>query len=213
MTIVLPVSEPPILLDVIFSLEGSKNINDEQFEKMKEFVKNSISKYEISENGLHVGIIEYSDEADLKIPLSSFYEENALNSAISKISKSNGAGSQTDKVLRMSAKEAFHWRNGGRPSAQRKLVILTGSTSTGTEPLNEAVMAAIDEGIQVYILGVGNDIDRNELSGVVDPNGDRLITVPNAHYLVSVIDRLKKKIVDDGKTGMTVMRMYDTSDE
>ena len=177
-------------------------MTDSQFEQLKDFVKKSVTKLDVSENGPHVGIIEYSDLATLRIRLSDFYETKALISAISRIQRSAGRNTVTGKVLRMAAMEAFKASSGGRPTSQKMLIILTDSTSTGPEPVEEAVIPVISEGVQVYVVGIGRNVDRNEIQGIVGPHVDRIFYIRGTYDLDGLVSRFHGKIVNEAKAGM-----------
>jgi hypothetical protein len=182
---------------VIFALDGSAGIRDKDFEKMKDFVKHSAREYQISENGPHIGVIEFSDMADLKIKLSDFYDLDSFIAKLSDIKQSSGQNTVTDEVLHLAASDAFKSTSGGRPTAQKRLVILTGSRSTGSEPVQEAVIPVITEGIQVYVVAVGNKVDRKQVEGIVGPNGDRLFIIPRVNELGPLVNKINDKIITE----------------
>lgn len=194
-------AELPLLVDIIFALDGSDSMTDSQFEQLKSFVKKSVTEYDISQNGPHIGVIEYSDEASLKIRLSDFDKPVPLNAAISKIQRSAGRKTATDKVLRLAATEAFRTSAGSRANAHKVLFILTDDKSTGEEPVQEAVVAAVKEGIQVYVLGIGQNVNRGENEGIVSPHIDRYFTISTVVYLDTLVGTAKFKVVNDLKTG------------
>lgn len=195
------ISEPIVVLDVIYALDGSAGLRNKDFEKMKDFVKHSAREYPISEEGIHIGVIEFSDEADLKIKLSDHYDLDSFTARLSDIKQSAGQGAVTDEVLHMAASQAFMSSSGGRPTAQKRLVILTGSKSTGAEPVQEAVIPVIREGIQVYVIGMGQRVDREEIAGIVEPNNDRSLVIPGASRLGPLVKLISDKIKTEAKQG------------
>lgn len=198
------ISEPIVAVDIIYALDGSAGIRDKDFEKMKDFVKHSARQYPISEEGPHIGVIEFSDRADLKIKLSDYYDLDSFIAQLSNIKQSSGQDTVTDEVLRMAAGEAFKSTSGGRPTAQKRLVILTGSKSTGAEPVQEAVIPVISEGIQVYVVAVGNRVDRKEVEGIVGPNLDRLFIITGTNRLGPLVKTISDKITTEATQGKFV---------
>lgn len=195
------ISEPDIPLDIIFALDGSASVRNRDFEKMKDFVKHSAREYDISQNGPHIGVIEFSDRADLKIKLSDHYDLDSFTMKLSDIEQSSGQNTVTDEVLRMAASTAFKSTSGGRPTAQKRLIILTASKSTGAEPVQEAVIPVISEGIQVYVVAVGSRVDRKELQNIVGPNNDRLFFITGANELGVLVRRINDKITAEASQG------------
>lgn len=197
----ITVLEPAVVLDIVYALDGSVDVHRRDFEKMKDFVKQSARRYPISEKGTHIGVIEFSDKVDLKIKLSDFYNLGSFVAKLSKIKQSSGQGTVTDEVLRMAASKAFKSTSGGRPIAPKRLIILTGSESTGAEPVQEAVIPVITEGIQVYVVGVGYRVDRKELEGIVGPNHDRVFFIPRAIQLSLLVNTINDKITTEAVQG------------
>ena len=195
------ISEPDIPLDIIFALDGSAGVRNRDFEKMKDFVKHSAREYNISQHGPHIGVIEFSDQADLKIKLSDHYDLESFTMKLSDIEQTSGQNTVTDEVLRMAASAAFRSTSGGRPTAQKRLVILTASKSTGAEPVQEAVIPVINEGIQVYVVAVGSKVDREEVQGIVGPNNDRLFFISGANGLGLLVRRINDKITAEASQG------------
>ena len=198
---VIVISEPPMVLDIIYALDGSASIRNKDFEKMKDFVKHSARDYQISEDGPHIGVIEFSDRAELKIKLSDHYDLDSFIAKLSNIKQSSGQGTVTDEMLRMAASQAFKSTSGGRPIAQKRLIIVTGSQSTGTEPVQEAVIPVIREGIQVYVVAVGNRVNRQEVSGIVGPNNDRLFNILGTNQLATLVKIINDKIRTETSQG------------
>lgn len=187
-------------MDVIFALDGSVNVRSKDFEKMKDFVKYSAREYNISAHETHLGVIEYSDRPVLKIKLSDHRDVESFISSLNNIQQSSGRSAVTDEVLRMAASEAFKSFSGGRPTAQRRLIIITGSKSAGSEPVQEAVIPVIREDIQVYVIGVGPRINRKEIMEIVAPNDDRKYIL-DAHQLETLVKPIKMKILNEAQQG------------
>lgn len=67
-------------------LDASGSLYSDGFRREKEFVKNVIDKMgEITFFGTHVGIIVYSDEANIRIRLNDHYNNYELKNAIDNI--------------------------------------------------------------------------------------------------------------------------------
>lgn len=188
-------------MDIIYALDGSVGIRNKDFEKMKDFVKHSAREHQISEKGPHIGVIEFSDKVDLKIKLSDYYDSSSFVDELSSIKQSYGRNTVTDEVLRMAASEAFKSTSGGRPTAHKRLVILTGSKSTGAEPVQEAVIPVITNGIQVYVVAVGGRVDQKDLEGIVGPKNDWLFIIHGANELGPLVKRIKHKMTTEAIQG------------
>ena len=91
----------------MFAIDGSNSLLPDQFNQLKQLIKNMIDEYTISEDATRVGVIEYSDEVNVEINLHDFYQAWKLKDAVENIKASNNEGAVTDEVLRKAAEEMF----------------------------------------------------------------------------------------------------------
>jgi hypothetical protein len=59
------------------------------------------------------------------------------------------------------------------------------------------VIPVITEGIQVYVVAVGNKVDRKQVEGIVGPNGDRLFIIPRVNELGPLVNKINDKIITE----------------
>jgi hypothetical protein len=98
---------PASVLDLVFAIDGSDSLLPEQFNHLKQLIKNMIDEYTISQAATRVGVIEYSDKVGMEINLNDFFQAWKLKDAVDKIKASNNKGAVTDVVLRKAADEMF----------------------------------------------------------------------------------------------------------
>lgn len=184
------------VLDLVFALDGSSSLAISEFEKLKEFVIKSLSSYSISRENTHVGVIEYSDEVSVKLPLHQYFTIQELKSAISEIEPSSGRGVVTDEALKTAAEEVFSVTSGGRPGAAKVLIVVTDGASTGSQPISEAVKPLKNAGIQLHVVAIGNRIPRKELDDMATGD-DNIHVVPTTDDLPGKTDDVTDA-VDEG---------------
>ena len=175
------------VLDLVFALDGSDSLSTSAFENLKEFVIESLSRYTISREKTHVGVIEYSDKVNIKLPLHQYFTIQELKEAIKVIKPSGGQGVVTDDALKIAAKDVFSVASGGRPGAAKVLVVITDDSSTGSQPISEAIEPLKKAGIQVHVVAVGNRVPRKELEDMTTGN-EGIHEVPTPEELPSKTD-------------------------
>ena len=146
----------PYVADVLVILDGSASVTDDNFGKFLEFTKALVDSYNISENGFHLGVIEYSDNGNLVIPLNGFYNNAQLKTEIDKIRPSGGS-SRTDKALELAWREGFSEANGARITATKIVVLVTDGKSSGKRALKDAVVPLKRKGAVVHVVTVGEE--------------------------------------------------------
>lgn len=154
-------------LDLVFLVDGSRDLTSEDFEKLKAMMKKMLDYYTISANATHVGVIEFSDRSNEKIRLTDSYRREDIYARIDAIRPSGGSRRVTDEALTMAAQRMFSINAGGRVGASRALVVLTAGKSTGKQPTSEAVKPLENNGVRVYVVTVGNKVDKDEVQGMV----------------------------------------------
>ena len=156
------------ILDLVFALDGSDSLTTDEFGKLKEFVMKSLSSYNISRENTHVGVIEYSDEVSIKLPLHQYFTIKELREAIKNIVPSRGRNAVTDEAFKIAIEDVFSITSGGRPGAAKILVLITDdpSTMTADDAASEIVEPLKKTGIQVHVVAIGNRIPPEVLKNI-----------------------------------------------
>ena len=194
--VLLSISE--LLLDLVFALDGSESLAENGFDKIKDFVKAVVDNYTVSETETHVGIIEFSDKANVILQLNKLFEPTSIKDQVQRIIPSGGKETITDEALRKSANEVFDVKSGGRPGASKVLIIVTDGKSTGKEPPKRAVKPVKEKGVRVYVVNIGKDTDQDELKDIV-PTDENIYPVKNPDEVPDVASKLVENIRKDIK--------------
>ena len=194
----------------MFALDGSESLAEKGFDKVKDLVNAMVENYTISETDTHVGIIEFSDKADVILPLNELFESNLIKDKLQRIVPSGGKGTVTDEALRKSADEVFDVKSGGRPGASKVLIIVTDGTSSGKEPPKRAVKPVKEKGVRVYVVIIGEDTDKDELKDIV-PTEKNIYPVKNPDQVPDVAPKLVDDIAKDIKKSKSSPLKYYTT--
>ena len=180
-------------------MDGSNTLTSDQFKNLKDTIKKILDSYTISRSATHVGVIEFSDNSNEKIRLTDSYDKYTIYSKIDDIEQSEGDLRVTDEALKMAAHRMFSIESGGRPGASRALVVLTAGKSTGQQPLPEAITPLENRGVRVYVVSVGDKVDKKEIDSIVSPDHVFPTTPDNPQEITLKIVKKINKDVEDRK--------------
>ena len=151
-------------IDIVFLLDSSGSIGSRNFVTMKNFVNNIVSNFDIGDNQARIGIIEFSTNASLILPLGSINNTNQLNTFIGNISYI-GRGTRTDLALNLLL-TAFNTSRTSHGIPRVAIVLTDGRSNQPQLTIIAAQTIHNTTGITVYALGIGSGIDINELNTI-----------------------------------------------
>lgn len=107
--------------DIGFILDSSSSVNDDNFIKQKEFVKNIIKQFPVGIDQTQAGIIKYGDKAETGINFFEFFTKVDLFNAIDSLEHSKDSSSRLDLALKMARDELFDASRGARGDGVNKV--------------------------------------------------------------------------------------------
>lgn len=180
------------IADILVLLDGSASVKDHDFKQVKDFVKTLVDSYEISENGIRLSVIEYSDEAKLVIPLNRFYNAVQLKNAVDQIQASGGT-SQIGNALETAGREGLSLENGARPGAPKTVILITDGKAAGERSLEDAVLPLRQRGIVVHVVSIGNEAKDPQVTSAATGD-DYVHPIDKSDDITSVVPGLVQKI-------------------
>ena len=178
--------------DIHFLIDASGSVRPSNFQKQKDFLKNFVSSLTIGPNDIQVGVTEFSN-----IPGDSFWmnmhaDKNSLLAAIDAI-PFPGGNTHTELALKFARQQAFTSNHGGRAGVPNVLILLTDGQST--VPIETAKEAELihKENITVYAVGIGNNVDMNELQ-IIASSPEQLYSVSNFDALQNILADFEKNL-------------------
>ena len=176
--------------DLVFVLDASGSVTSNNFDLMKDFVKNFLSDADIDGGNVRVGMIVFSTEADVIFILDEYDTKADIYDAIDAISYREGK-TNTALALRYLREEMFAVDNGDRLNVDNIAIVITDGYSTinKEKTIFEAEIAH-SEGIHIYSIGIGLS-DLRELDGIASkPAAANRFAVENFQDL----EELQKKV-------------------
>ena len=193
------ISEPRNVLDLVFVIDGSDSLKEDQFDQLKETVKQMLKDHTISPLDTHVSILEYSEEPTVFVYLNDTFDSEELNAKIDRIIASNGRTAILHKAL-MEVSNVFDVKNGGRPGAAKAVVILTDGDASDSSDLDTASKLLRGSGTRVYVVKIGDDKVPDEIIKIVSTPED-VFPVVDPTDLPSVGPNIGEKIKTDIEKG------------
>ena len=147
---------PLLVLDLVFALAGSDRLSTEQFNKLKEFVKNMSERYPMSMAATHIGVIEHSTISSF-IPLDRTYDRGEFLLALKNVQRSKDEKANTKELLK-AVSNMFSFKHGGRPGAAKALVILTDDKPSKVTELEKATEPLNEVGVLISVVAIGENL-------------------------------------------------------
>ncbi|CAL8248632.1 unnamed protein product [Lota lota] len=152
--------------DLLFLIDSSGSIRTEDYQKMKDFMKSMISKSQVGQDKVHVGVMQFSTIQTLEFPLNSFYDKGDMQKAIDSMQQLGG-GTHTGHAL-TDVSLYFDPVNGGRPGMQQNLIVITDGESQ--DQVKGPAEKLRNKGVNIYAIGLvdANTTQLLEISGSQD---------------------------------------------
>lgn len=187
---------------MVFAIHGSPALKQDGFDNVKVMIQKIIDYYDISERGTRVSILEYSDKPVVVFRLDETYEAEELRMLVDKMKPSAGTGAVTGDAIEKAGKELFGVKNGGRPTANKVLVIVTDSSSTSAQPPREAIKPLKRAGVITYVVNIGGKPTPEEAEEITEP--ENIITPEDKESIpdeaTTIVKKINKKIDDKRKS-------------
>ena len=147
---------------------GASGPNSAQtYATQQQIAKKVLESYDVSPSNVHVGVIRNGLYPKISLRLGQITDTNKLTNEISRITNP-GDGNKLLQSLYLARTQLFDERNGARPGLPKKLIVFASSKSEANkESLKQAGNSLKKSGIEVVTIGVGQNVDPEELNAIV----------------------------------------------
>ena len=178
--------------DVVFVLDTSGSIDDAEWAKMVKFVKESVANFNIGNDGIRVGLIQYSKTNEVVLQLKDGTTKGAVESALDGINRLK-SGTYTAAAIQSMANSMFSSPNGDRLGVVNIGIVVTDAKSANTPATVAAANDARSKGIALFAVGVGTNLDKEELKGIAnDPDQKYMIKADTFDALSQAVGGLRE---------------------
>ncbi|XP_033728444.1 collagen alpha-1(XII) chain-like [Pecten maximus] len=180
--------------DLIFVLDSSTSVGDDNFRRMLEFVKDILLLADIDSGNVRVGVLIYSSGVEIQFHLNEYQTQAAVFQAIDKVPYILGSTNTADGLMVM-RNEMFSFQHGDRPDVPNVGIVVTdGQSNINSLRTIPEANEAKSSGIDIYAIGIGLK-ETKELKGIAsEPLEDFLYTVRGFEDLHNLKDRMFESI-------------------
>uniref|UniRef100_A0A8C5X262 von Willebrand factor n=1 Tax=Malurus cyaneus samueli TaxID=2593467 RepID=A0A8C5X262_9PASS len=150
-------------LDIAFIVEGSDNVGEENFNKVKKFIEKVITEMNVGEENIHVTVMQYSETVSLEYSFKEMQSKEQIIEKVRSIPYQGGRATNTGNALDYISKHTFTSVNGGRQDVPHLVYMVSSSPSTD-------VITRPPRSINVIPIGITPSANIQELRKIGQPN-------------------------------------------
>ncbi|XP_070696913.1 collagen alpha-1(XXI) chain [Pempheris klunzingeri] len=181
--------------DLVFILDGSWSVEDVNFEIVKRWLVNITTSFNIGEKFTQVGVVQYSDDPVLEIPLGKFYSTKDLIKAMESI-EYMGGNTRTGAAIKFATDKLFGLSERGPQGVSRIAVVLTDGKSQ--DEVLKAAEAARKKGVILFAIGVGSETEAAELKDIANkPFSTYVFSVEDYKAISRIIQVIRQKLCEE----------------
>uniref|UniRef100_A0A7N5P931 Matrilin-2 n=1 Tax=Ailuropoda melanoleuca TaxID=9646 RepID=A0A7N5P931_AILME len=187
-------TEGPV--DLVFVIDGSKSLGEENFEIVKQFVTGIIDSLAVSPKAARVGLLQYSTQVRTEFTLRNFNSAKDMKKAVAHM-KYMGKGSMTGLALKHMFERSFTQVEGARPLSTRvPRVAIVFTDGRAQDDVSEWASKAQANGITMYAVGVGKAIEEELQEIASEPTDKHLFYAEDFSTMGEISEKLKKGICE-----------------
>ncbi|KAM6364509.1 LOW QUALITY PROTEIN: integrin alpha-M-like [Pluvialis apricaria] len=185
--------------DIVFLMDGSGSIGNDDFERMKTFITQVMSRFEGTDT--RFALMEFSTHSTLHFDFATFARLSMVERVTEVLHITQSGGTTcTASAIRNVVRQLFTLRNGAREGAHRILIVVTDGQKYGDMlDYGHVIPEAVQAGIIRYAIGVGRAFfvpsAVEELHTIAsEPTKDHVFQVDNFDALQGIQNQLQEKI-------------------
>ncbi|KAK4805448.1 hypothetical protein QYF61_027512 [Mycteria americana] len=185
--------------DIVFLVDGSGSIMAPDFERMKTFITQVMSRFESTDT--RFALMQFSSTSTLHFDFATFARLSLAERVkeVLRIRQSRGT-TCTASAIQTVVRQLFTTRHGARGDAHRILIVVTDGEKYGDNlDYGDVIPEAVHAGIIRYAIGVGSAFTEpkavEELHTIASkPSKDHVFRVDNFDALQGIQNQLQEKI-------------------
>ncbi|XP_053319540.1 von Willebrand factor [Spea bombifrons] len=164
------------VIDIVFIVEGSDKVGEVNFNKTKTFLENVIQGMDISEETIHITIIQYSFTIIVEYTFTERQSKKDIIESIREMKFRGGNATNTGKAINYVSEQTFTTKTGSRDQVSHLAYLVT-----STPPSD--VITQVDSSINFVPIAVGSDIDIREFDLIT--SRDKVIKIDDYTLLIN----------------------------
>ncbi|XP_043919303.1 collagen alpha-1(XXI) chain [Protopterus annectens] len=181
--------------DLVFILDGSYSVGPDNFEIVKNWLVNITTSFDIGHKFTQVGVIQYSDDPLLEIPLGEHDSTDALIEKMESIVY-YGGNTRTGIAITFAVNSMFEKSTRAGNGIAKIAVVLTDGKSQ--DEVKDAAEEARRNKITLFAIGVGSEVEHNELRTIANKPSSTYVFYVEEYLAISKIrEVMKQKICEE----------------
>lgn len=194
--------------DLVFILDGSWSVEDTNFELIKRWLVNITMGFNIGQKFTQVGVVQYSDNPIVEIPLGKHYSIRDLIKAMESI-EYMGGNTNTGTAISYATDRLFGLSERGPSGVSRIAVVLTDGKSQ--DEVLRAAEAARKKGVILFAIGVGSATEEAQLRDIANkPFSKYVFSVEDYKAISRIIQVIRQKLCE-GKLDLDISSLCTSS--
>ncbi|EDO34390.1 predicted protein [Nematostella vectensis] len=153
-------------LDLVLGIPTSRTLGDD-FKQIKLFFVNLIALFDISPSKTHVGVITFSESAQMSLHMDKMYEPRTVTRFINDITPT-GDQMRIDRAIDTAGDYGFTIYGGVRQTMPKTFVLFAPTNSSSSAAANMKAAEKLKSlGVRLLIVGLTADINKVDFSSVV----------------------------------------------
>ncbi len=179
---------------MVFVIESSSSIGISNFNLIKNYLSDVVEQYTIGSTDTHVGVVRYSTDPSTVVMLGADSDTASLQLSIGSIPYVPGSVS-TASAINHAVQEL---NMNGRSGVPKIVILLTASESDDIVATASAATETRSQGIQLFVVGVGGEVNEQELNSIV-ADSDHLFRTTD--FMMDSIGAVSNSLVSRTCTG------------
>lgn len=178
-------------MDVAFLVDSSGSISFRNFRKVKNFVVELASKFDISPGGSRAAVVVYSTRATTRIRFTDHSTYGSFANAVQRLRHERGY-TRIDLALQKALFDVFSSRGKPRFLVPKIAFVLTDGEQTRAPkqiPLDEVSDLLKKRGVRIISIGIGKRVNKNQLTVIASSEKD-VVIADSFDGLVSEVEPL-----------------------
>ncbi|CAH1791713.1 unnamed protein product [Owenia fusiformis] len=175
--------------DIVFILDSSSSIWEYDFYTQLSFVQDVVKGFHVSQEQTRIGVMTFSSKPHRVFHLNDVESEEEVSEAIERISQRIG-GTYTAEALQFARTDMFSPNNGARPDTAQIAIVITDGQSYDQEYTVREAKKLQDAGVHVFAIGVGKNVDKQELEAIGSDPDDKFVFTVNSYDALQTIRNL-----------------------
>ena len=154
------------------------------------FVEDLVLSLDVGPAATQIGCVTFANDAIARFFLNKYSDSLDIVGELMAMRRQSG-GTNTAQALQITREQLLQQANGARTGTIQVVIVITDGKSRDTTATLEQAANLREQGVVVFSIGVGTNLDMDELKGIAGAKrADTMYTVETFDSLVSLTERI-----------------------